>query len=112
MATSDREDIKGDFACKAGGFGAFVETIDKGNKAAQVLTYILSNQLMLMISKIQPVVRDFYKARGYDPDEILKTDEEIAQTMDLLNQLGAMGGGAVPPEEEPPSPESPGTGEY
>jgi hypothetical protein len=114
MVTSDDESIKGDYTCEAGGFNSFTETIDKGNKAAQLLTYILSNQLMLAITKIQPILKDFVRARGYDPKEVVKTDEEIAQTLEVVNRLFGMmgGGGQLPPEEETPSPESPGEARY
>ena len=108
MATSEKEEIKGDYTCKAGGFAQFGETIDKGNKAAQVLTYILSNQLMLMVTKIQPVLYDFMKSRGYDPKDVLKTDKEIGQTMELITQMQQLmnaTGGQEPPEPTPPETE-------
>lgn len=108
MATSEREEIKGDYTCKAGGFAQFGETIDKGNKAAQVLTYILSNELMLMVTKIQPVLYDFMKSRGYDPKEVLKTDAEIKQTIETVSQLQQLlnaSGAAAPPEPTAPETE-------
>jgi hypothetical protein len=111
MDTSDDEEIKGDFNCKAGGFNSFTETIDKGNRAAQVLTFALSNQLILLATNIEPVYRDFLKSRGYDPKDVMKTEEQIKQTLAAMENLQA-GMGGTPQEEEIPSPGAPGEAQY
>jgi hypothetical protein len=110
MEVNQREDIKGAFDCQATGFSGYNDRILTGNAILNALSFGLSNQFTQAYMKVPEHLKEIYKAKSLDPDNFLKSqdqvDQEAAQKMMAMAQLqappgvGGMEGSGNPPVEE------------
>ena len=58
------------------GFASFANKIKRAQTLQQLLTLILSNEVLMAEAKIRPHLTEIYKAQDVDPDEFLKSEQE------------------------------------
>ncbi|MBU2177545.1 MAG: hypothetical protein KJ556_20835 [Gammaproteobacteria bacterium] len=70
---------KGNYICYAMGYKSFQDRITKINKLLQLMALVLSTPSTQNILKLRRHIEEIYKANGFDPDEFLKSEEEMAE---------------------------------
>ena len=97
MATDPDESMKGDYTCKATGFGVYQDRIVQGENLQMFLTFMLSNEVLSGWPKIDKFLKEIAKTRNIDPDEFLKSAEEKMQEDTLKLQMMVAQAGLAPP---------------
>jgi hypothetical protein len=113
MVTDPDENIKGDYNCKANGFGVYSDRVIQGDNLQMFLAFMLGNEILSAYPKTDVFLQEIAKCRNIDPDKFLKTVDEVTaemmQKMQAEIQMQAAANGIAPPpgqggpeEEVPP----------
>jgi len=82
MIADPDENIKGDYTCKATGFNSFMDKQVKGANLLNMLTFALSNNLIMMMTEIPDLWREV--AKSQDVDRFVKKNDKIDETANLV----------------------------
>ncbi len=108
MVTAPDENIKGDFNCKANGFGVYADRIIQAENLQMFLTFMLANQTLTAFPKSDIFLQEIARCRNIDPDKFLKTMDEVTADMEQRAHLEALAQGIAPPGMGGPGGEVPG----
>lgn len=107
MVTDPDESIKGDYNCKANGFGVYSDRVIQGENLMMYLNFMLSNEILDQFPKVDIFLQEIAKCRNIDPDKFLNTIDEVTAKMEQQAQLQAMAQGIAPPGQGAPEEEIP-----
>ena len=89
MQYNDDESIKGDFEIIANGSSALLEKERTASALMQSLQMAGANPILAQMTKFPELYRKFAKAIGLNPDDIIKTDDEIKAEQEQAAQQPA-----------------------
>jgi hypothetical protein len=92
MKDPEYQGAKGDFICHAAGFTSFQEKLVKTQKLKELLALMLTTEGLGIYAKVRPHIEQIYKGLDLDPDEFLRTEEEVQmiQQAQMLAEQQAM----------------------
>ncbi len=104
MVTDPDENIKGDFTCSATGFAGYTDKVIRAQGLMRLIQFTLSNEMTMALLKVPDAVREAWRVSNFDPDQFLKTDEELMQELaqNMAEQLQAPPGPDGMPVEQAP----------
>ncbi len=79
MATDSDESIKGDYTCKANGFGVFNDRVVQGENLQMFLAFMLSNQMLQEWPNVEWFLNEIAIKRNIDPDLALKKFDQVVE---------------------------------
>jgi len=97
LLTEEDESIKGDFTSQATGFAGYNDKIIRRQSLMGLIQFQLSNEILTMLLKAPDAIRELWRVNNFDPDQFLKTDEELE--MDMANAMAGVAGVEPPPVE-------------
>ena len=101
MVTDPDENIKGDYNCKANGFGVYSDRVIQGDNLQMFLAFMLADQTLMAYPKSDIFLQEIAKCRNIDPDKFLKTVDQVTaemmQKMQAQIQMQAAAQGIAPP---------------
>ena len=100
MQNSDKADIKGDFEVDARGSTTLIER-DIQNQAMVNVAAMFQNPLFAPLLKPEDALKATLKSWKLDPNDFMKTDEEIAQGQQAMQQAAQPQQGAQGQEGDP-----------
>lgn len=81
MVTDPDESIKGDFTCSATGFAGYNDKVIRAQGLMRLIQFTMSNEMTMALLKVPDAVREAWRVSNFDPDQFIKTDDEMMQEL-------------------------------
>jgi hypothetical protein len=91
------ENIKGDYNCKANGFGVYADRVIQGENMQMFLSFMLSSPMLQEWPQVQWFLQEIARKRNIDPELALKPIEQVIQERMDKMKLEMMAGAIAPP---------------
>jgi hypothetical protein len=86
MITNPNENLKGDYTTKATGYSTYLNKIQRGQMLQNLLTMVLSNQLLMAMVDPRKHLEEIYRSSDLDPDVYLIPQGQVEARAAMMLQ--------------------------